>query len=79
MKSSTSLKEGDEVFWLGVNENGTSDLIHGVIEDIQGMHYGEEYFHVEEIGGNRSLSTDNPYNLMKIKSIMKFHEIQYIR
>jgi len=36
-------------------------------------------FYVEEVGGKRSLSTNNPYNLMKLKSIMKFHEIQYIR
>lgn len=73
------MKKGDEVFWLGVNENDTSDLIHGVIKDIQGMHYGEQYFHVEEIGGNRSLGTDNPHNLMEVDSIMKSHEIEYIR
>lgn len=79
MKSSTSLKQSDEVFWLGVDSNGNSDLIRGLVEDVQSTHHGEKYFHVEEIGGARSLTTDNPHNLMKIESIMKSHEIEYIR
>jgi len=83
MKSSTSLKEGDEVLFLGVDSDVRAELIYGTVETItyteRVKHPDRKQFYVEEVGGKRSLSTDNPYNLIKIKSIMKSHEIQYIR
>jgi hypothetical protein len=83
MKSSTSLKEGDEVLFFGVDSNVRADLIYGTVEAITytgGVKRPDrKRFYVEEVGGKRSLSTDNPYNLMKLKSIMKSHEIRYIR
>lgn len=76
MKFSTSLKEGDEVFWFGTNMNGTFDLIYGTVKHADGENC---FYVVEEINGARSLSTDNLYDLMEVNSIMKSHEIQYIR
>jgi hypothetical protein len=76
MKSSTSLEKGNEVFWFGTNMNGTFDLIYGTVKHADGENH---YYVVEEINGGRSLSTDNPYDLIEFNSIMKSHEIQYIR
>lgn len=83
MKSGTSLKKSDEVLFFGVDSNVRADLIYGTVEKITytgGVKRPDrKRFYVEEVGGKRSLSTDNPHNLMKLESTMKSHEIRYIR
>lgn len=78
MKSNTSLKKGDEVLWFGVDLEGNSDLVYGSITGIETL-YNMKFFHAQEKRGLRSFTTRNPFNLTKVREVMKSHEIRYIR